>query len=109
MRYHDDLVFLRKSGQRPESVFLIVDCAEEEDEHWYSRDPGHARIAIDPRDVPHRLDLRFLVGCTVHVQGLDDRRVAEVYDAACKAGAARVAAVFDGHVWFHEHKEKKHG
>lgn len=101
MKHHEPLIAMRRRHCRPEAVFLIVDCADDEDARWADRDPGHAHIAIEPRDVPSRLDLRFLVGCTVHVMGLDDARIHEVFDAAVAAGASRVAAVFDGDAQFH--------
>lgn len=105
---------MRRRGRRPESVFLLVDCADDEDGAWHARDPGHARIAIDPADAPHRLDMRFVVGCTVHVQGFDEARVKAVYEAAVNAGARVVAAVFDGDAQSHwreapQSQEARHG
>jgi hypothetical protein len=107
MRFHAPLIALRQRGKRPESVFLLVDCTDAEDGCWPERDSGHARIAIDATDDPKRLDLRFLVGSTVHVQGFDERRIEAAFRAAVTAGAAQVAAVFGGEV--HIHQERSHG
>jgi hypothetical protein len=52
-------------------------------------------VSIDPADRLVDLDLRFVVGLGVHIDGCDEKRVVAVFEAAKAAGAARVfASVF---------------
>lgn len=102
MKNHEPLIAMRRRGRKPSAVFLVVDCAgREEDLRWPEIDPGMAHVAIEPHDVPSRLDLRCVIGCNVHVLGFDEERLRAVFDAAVGAGAALVASVFDGQTQVH--------
>jgi hypothetical protein len=51
-----------------------------------------AAVVIEPADRPEMLDLRFLVGLLVKVDGLDAERVERVTQACIEAKASRVIA-----------------
>jgi hypothetical protein len=101
MRGHDLLIKLRLKGFRPALVELTVDRPMPA---WYWREwhtevphvPVQARILIDQNDSPELLDLRFVVGMSVKVEGDNPARVARAYDAALKAGAKRVISACRG-------------
>lgn len=99
MRGHQPLVAMRKAGKLPASVWFEVDSGEAW-RNWpqylginWARFPGKigsADVLIEPDDSIPRLDLRFVVGMTVHAQGVDARRVHQLHDACVQAGAKRV-------------------
>lgn len=94
MKHHEFLVTMRQRGLRPADVWLdvganaaLVDALQE-----VNRLGGSHRVAIERGDPIERLDLRFVMGCTVYVHGEDERDVRRVYDAAVKHKAERVIA-----------------
>lgn len=94
MKLHDWLITLRRRGMKPTAVWLHVDTdpglfAE------VNREPnGWPHVVIEPDDSIPRLDLRWVVGCTVYVHG-DGPRVMAAYRRCLADGAHRVIA-FDG-------------
>jgi hypothetical protein len=58
----------------------------------YPGAPIHADINVDPAESIGRLDLRCIVGLTIHLNGSNAERVAELRDACLEAGAERVIA-----------------
>lgn len=93
MRGHEQLIELRMRGKA-----MAVSIGTDRDQtlylpsHWPALGTSHAFIAIQPDERLIDLDLRFLVGLRVHVDGCDADRVDEVYEAAKAAGATRVLA-----------------
>ena len=85
MRGHEPLIALRKTRKRPTTVFLNADHDNSPFPRWrdwHESRPGLPSVQIDPSDVPHRLDLRFVVGMTVIISGLDADRVHALEAAA---------------------------
>jgi hypothetical protein len=101
MRGHELLLNLRLKGFKPALVELTVDRPMPA---WYWREwhtetphiPVQARILIDPSDTVELLDLRFVVGLSVKVDGDDQARVDRTFDAAVRAGATRVISACSG-------------
>lgn len=95
MRGHEPLIAMRKAGKLPASVWFEVDSGEAW-RNWpqylgvnWARFPGKigsADVLIEPDDSIPRLDLRFVVGMTVHVQGVDANRVGQLHYACREAG-----------------------
>ena len=93
MRGHEQLLAMRRRGMVPAIVFISCDpdtLGEAGD--WQARTPEMAAVVIEPADQPEMLDLRFLVGLLVKVDGLDAERVERVTQACIEAKAARVIA-----------------
>lgn len=92
MRGHAALIAMRQRNIKPE-LFVSVDVGGGRwlADHWHA-EGMQPFILIEPEDAPARLDLRFLVGLSVCVCGLeaDAARVYGVRDACQRAGAARV-------------------
>ena len=98
MRGIDPLIAMRLRGKKPACGVFIHTDAKDADlpkavEKFY-RKQGGIRNAIDvhigPADNVRTLDLRSLVGLTVHVQGMAMARVRQVAEACQAAGARRV-------------------
>lgn len=71
MNGHQPLIALRRSGYKPDAVFVIDgDCQGVNDWHQprYARTgPLFAEVRIAAGDTPEALDLRWAVGLEVHV------------------------------------------
>lgn len=91
MRGQDAILAARRAGSKPESIQLLTQPYPRGLPSWSV--PADW-VFIEPGDAVRGLDLRFVVGCMVLVDGDDDSRVRSVIDAAKKAGATRVI----GHV-----------
>lgn len=97
MRGHEQIIAMRKRGVRPDVVFIwcgkdgIGSCLD-----WHLETPKHPEIEIADTDALSGLDLRFVVGLVVSINGLDPLRVAAVHAGCMAAGAKRVvsAAVY---------------
>jgi len=91
MRGQENLIAMRLKGKA-----MAVSIGTDKDQslylpaNWKSLGTSHAFVAIDPDEKLRDLDLRFLVSLRVHVEGCDDARVVEVFEAAKQAGALRV-------------------
>lgn len=93
MRGHQQLVEMRRAGARPDIVFVETDPAMfAATEDWHVESPSRAQVRIEPADSVHRLDLRFLVGLPVWVNGTDSARVFAVAEACERHQAGRVIA-----------------
>lgn len=93
MRGHEPLIAMRRQGMVPAIVFVSCDpdrLGQAGD--WSARTPEMAAVVIEPADRPETLDLRFLVGLLVKVDGLDAGRVERVTAACIAAKAGRVIA-----------------
>lgn len=95
MRGQDGIIAMRQRGKRPAIVYLDTErdhSTLKAWQDWPNVSPAIATVWVQPEDVPHRLDLRFLVGLVVLVTGRDTMRVRAVELAAMYAGAERVIA-----------------
>lgn len=81
MTGQDQILVLRRGGRAPVTVWLT-------DERGAPLDGSTVYVA--PDDVPELLDLRFLVGLTVLVDGDTDARVDRLTRACVAAKARRV-------------------
>jgi hypothetical protein len=94
---HIPLIELRKSGVRPEVVYLSDEVSQIVRD-WHAprtltgkRMVPHApHIAILPEDRLQTLDLRFLVGLDVRISSDDETRAKAMFEACKRAGASRV-------------------
>jgi hypothetical protein len=100
MRHHEPLIAMRLGGHRPEVVQIHAGLYDPKHQWWPEWRPTHAEVYVDPADVPRHLDLRFLVGCEVWIQGYDpanEPRLHEqlrgLFDAAKRASAAKVCVL----------------
>lgn len=90
MRGQEGIIAMRMRGQKPAMVY--VDSDPDKSALW--RDwpgvcPATPSVWVQPDDVPHRLDLRFLVGLTAVISGTDAERLQALERAALDAGATR--------------------
>lgn len=95
MRGHEAIIAMRQRGKRPAIVYLDTErdhSTLKAWQDWPGVSPAIATVWVQPEDVPHRLDLRFLVVLVVLVTGRDAMRVRSVEIAAIEAGAERVIA-----------------
>jgi len=103
MRGHEALIAMRRQGLRPAMVWIGTSPdASNLWRDWQRCSPAHARIQIDPEDRPAMLDLRWVIGLTVAIDGHDFDRVQAVADACQQHEAARVIAV---HVAADQHQQ----
>ncbi len=94
---HEYLINMRKRGYKPRSVW--VECLPMGSFAKSLISPqikNDMDIHLDARDIScaSRLDLRFLMGLNVYVNGPDDETTQAVADACLKAGAVKVIASF---------------
>jgi hypothetical protein len=98
MQGHEPLLAMRRAGQAPAVVFIDVDLPTlvpmPLDLQWQEVTPLLASIEIGADETVARLDLRCVIGLTVHVSGVLHRRVSTVRDACIAAKAKRVIASF---------------
>lgn len=93
MRGHEGLIEMRRRGVVPAIVFLNTEADSfGETRDWHIHNPATATVLIESKDRPETLDLRFLVGLLVKVDGSDQRLVERVTKACIAAKAARVIA-----------------
>ena len=95
MRGHQPILAMRRRRVAPKSVWLSTDPIDPDLWRAWPEFCSHAHVQIDVGDNAQALDLRFLVGMLVFVDGNNQSRVEEIERAAIDAGAARVlGAVF---------------
>lgn len=115
MNGHQSILTMRRAGYVPAAVFVEDSespVARDEAANWTSRPSpwtgehmAHVVIAAD--DVPEALDLRYLVGLTVHLRCMRvGRRAQRIFDAIVAAGATLVACVQGEDVWLHQCEEE---
>lgn len=95
---HIPLVVIRMAYKRPKAVWIWVGTTQDEwaaSWHLYSDLLAHPWITIEPKDRIEQLDLRFLVGLQVHIDGNDT--IDRIYDAHLACMKAGVADVFTFH------------
>ncbi|MFY2599441.1 hypothetical protein ACOTHJ_21290 [Achromobacter xylosoxidans] len=92
---------MRKRGQRPSDVFVLVLDAEPTARGFMAAEDsincgGFPEIDISPTDVPSLLDLRCLRGVRVHVCGRNAQRVRAVANHVREFEPTEILAVADG-------------
>jgi hypothetical protein len=100
MRHHEPLIAMRRHGAKPAKVRLEVGHVSPEAEHWPRWRPHEAHIAFSLTDDPRLLDLRFLVGCDVTIDGFwpDDEvrletRMRQLFEASIRARVSSVSVL----------------
>ena len=95
MRGHQALIAMRQAKKRPQGVWITLgrstDCLT-----WDKAADTlpYPEIDILPSENPENLDLRFVVGLTVHVSGCKDYKIAKrLHEALKRAAAKRVITV----------------
>ena len=90
MRGHQALLTLRREKKRPQGVWIShgrsPDCMVW---HLVADTLPYPEIEILPTENPEVLDLRFVVGLTVHVSGCHDYKIAKKLHEVLKQAAAR--------------------
>jgi hypothetical protein len=89
MRGQDPIVAMRRTGRRPETLYLSLRDFPHGAPTWAI--PEHTVFVEDCESIA-RLDLRFLVDCNVSIDGSESTRVRRLFDAAKSHGAGRVLA-----------------
>lgn len=97
------LLAMRKRGQRPSDVFVLVLDAEPQQRGFMAADEaincgGFPEIDISPSDVTNLLDLRCLRGVRVHICGCDAQRVRAVANHVREFEPSEILAVADGNI-----------
>lgn len=95
MRGHEDIVRIRRNGDAPSIVHIDTDEGFDRfgaGAHW-PHSPDHPQVHVGPSEATHRLDLRFVVGLMVQVNGCDPERVEAVTEACIEAKASRVIGI----------------
>lgn len=103
MRGHEPLLQLRERGKKPFFVSLTVGPKRSWiAEHWHEQQT-FPHVLVEPTDAIDLLDLRFVLGCHVDVDGdtAHGDRVRALHSACVKAGAGRVVGAI--------HRERKNG
>lgn len=90
MRGHEALIALRLRGKALPVSIGTDDAGNQLTARWREMGMGTAFVSIGPTDRVASLDLRFVVGLEVWIDGRDAHRVAEVFEAVRAAGASRV-------------------
>lgn len=97
---HMPLVALRIAQKRPKAVWIWVGTRHKEwasSWHLYSDLLAHPWITVEPQDRIPQLDLRFLVGLQVHIDGEDTvDRIFDTHLACMKAGVRDVFTYHNG-------------
>lgn len=106
MNGHQQLLAMRRAGRVPQCVWLEDGpCVQSSDWHEQANpftQQHHAHIRVAADDIPEALDLRCLVGLTVHVVSQRDKgREERLWRAAVDAGAATAIACGYDHHLFH--------
>jgi hypothetical protein len=89
MRGHEVIVAMRRRGSKPPMVRLQLGTFPRRAPDWGL--PPEV-VFVEPADYIPRLDLLFVVGCLVLVDGQDADRVHALAAAAMDHGAQRVIA-----------------
>lgn len=76
MKGHEDIIYMRKNGMKPEMVFLIDGPLNDK---W--REPKDSLEVSIYTDVPERADFRFLVGLRVNVAASTEKRAKALFEA----------------------------
>lgn len=84
MRGHESIVKLRREGMKPHAVF-VYDLPD-------LRVFGGTDLLIEEGDIPEALDLRFMVGLTVHVSVIDTPKGRRISQACAEASKRCVTA-----------------
>jgi hypothetical protein len=96
MRHHEPLVNMRMAGFKPALIQLETGPFVPDWKWWPEFHIERAIVEIEGSDAIERLDLRFVLGCEVYVDGVDQRRVRLAFAAAQDHGAARVIGTCSG-------------
>jgi hypothetical protein len=98
MRGHEALIEMRRDKKRPQGIWITqnpsIDCMK-----WDKNVETlpYPEIEILPNEIPESLDLRYVVGMTVHVCGATDYKKAKrLHAALVEAGASRVITDVNG-------------
>jgi hypothetical protein len=105
----EGLIRMRTARKRPKAVWVWVGINRSP---WaalwvnYSDLWAHPEVCIEPKDRIDSLDLRFLVGLQVHIDGHDTtERLFAAHLAALKAGAKEVFTLHKGELIFDKGEE----
>jgi hypothetical protein len=90
---HEDLLALRRSGVKPQIVFINDFPCKTDWAHW-----GDYPTVCIHKDRLEDLDLRFLIGVMVSIAASNKQRERGLYEMAKSAGASTVAC---GNVIWH--------
>ena len=103
------LIRMRLAHKRPKAVWVwvgITDLPWASSWHLYSDLWAHPEIVIEPKDNIKSLDLRFLTGLQVHIDGNDTTdRMFAAHVACMKAGAKQVFTLHDGELIYDQGEE----
>lgn len=92
MRGHEPFVAMRRRDRKPTEFVEVLMQPYPLRGDWASREFRKGRVFVDPSDAVDRLDLRFLIGCDVMVDGEDADRLRRLYAALERHKARRVIA-----------------
>ena len=92
MRGHEPLIAMRRSGVRPGCVFIDVGIPGDLWREWPDHSPGRAIVSVEAGDMLSGLDLRWVVGMTVMVEGHPASRVEAIRDRCIAEKALRVVS-----------------
>lgn len=97
---HIPLIRMRLAHKRPKAVWIWVGInPEKEGPPWekFSDLWPHPHVVVEPSDNPKNLDLRFVKGLQVHVDGDDvTSRIYGVHLACMLAGAKQIITYHNG-------------
>ncbi len=103
------LICMRLAHKRPKAVWLWVGITQLDwaaSWHLYNDLWAHPEIVIEPKDNIKSLDLRFLTGLQVHIDGNDTTdRMFAAHVACMKAGAKQVFTLHDGELIYDQGEE----
>lgn len=97
MKGADAVFAMRRAGKRPKAVWITQTesplCLM-----WQKYDDlqAYPEVEILPNENPNALDLRFVVGLTVHVAGKNYQTGKKLHHALLNAGAKRVITAVGG-------------
>ena len=106
MKGHEAVIKTRMGGKAPASVYINADgySAVKTDPEPFEK---HPTVVIFPHERMSELDLRFLVGMLVVIDGFDHKRVDSIRDACIRAGARRVISNYSTWEKWGQHKRVK--
>ena len=98
------IIRIRKAHKRPKAVWVWVGinpCSQTDLWANYSDLWAFPWVEISPKDKIEQLDLRFMVGLQVHIDGNDSRnRILKMHRQATLAGAEMVFTLVEGNLIF---------
>lgn len=106
MTGHEGLIRMRKAGKRPESVWIwlgtnplsVAALWTDLSDFW-----AFPEVDISPKDKIETLDLRFLVGLQVHIDGNDTpERLLKMHRQVTLSGAESVFTLVNGDLIFNK-------